>query len=195
MTHFPLKPRKVSVLLSPHENIYMKNLSLLLLAALTLSASSAFSAPDLSKLPPAAKKEGVTYEKDIRPLFEASCIRCHGSEKPKAGLRLGTLEGVLKGSKDEVVVKPGHSAESLLVVAVARIDEDTAMPPKGRGGRGGPGGPGGRPPGSSDGKAPRAGGGTNGFAGGGKGPMGPPPKPLTPEQVGLVRAWIDQGAK
>ncbi|HUC84074.1 MAG TPA: c-type cytochrome domain-containing protein [Candidatus Acidoferrales bacterium] len=26
-------------------------------------------------------------------------------------------------------------------------------------------------------------------------PMGPPPKPLTAEQVGLVRAWIDQGAK
>jgi hypothetical protein len=24
---------------------------------------------------------------------------------------------------------------------------------------------------------------------------GPPPKPLTAEQVGLVRAWIDQGAK
>ena len=48
---------------------------------------------------------------------------------------------------------------------------------------GGPGGPGGPP----DGK-------------GGPGPepgkqQGPPPKPLTPEQVGLVRAWIDQGAK
>jgi cytochrome c len=172
----------------------MKNRSFLLLAALTLSVSSACSAPDLSKLPPAAKKEGVTYEKDIRPIFEASCIRCHGSEKPKAGLRLGTLEGVLKGSKDEVVVKPGHSAESLLVVAVARIDEDSAMPPKGHGGRGGSGGPG-HPPGSPGGKTPRPGAVTNSFAGGGKGPMGPPPKPLTPEQVGLVRAWIDQGAK
>jgi hypothetical protein len=145
-------------------------------------------------LPPASKKEGVTYEKDIRPLFEASCIRCHGSEKPKAGLRLNALEGVLKGSKDEVVVKPGHSAESLLVVAVARIDEDSAMPPNKRGGRRGPGGPG-RPPGSSEGKAPHANGNTNGFSGGPKGPMGPPPKPLTSELVGLVRAWIDQGAK
>jgi hypothetical protein len=25
--------------------------------------------------------------------------------------------------------------------------------------------------------------------------FGPPAKPLTAEQVGLVRAWIDQGAK
>src|SRR6476659_7913679 len=124
----------------------MKNISVLVLVSFTLSAASGFAAPDLSKLPPAAKTEGVTYEKDIRPLFEASCIRCHGSEKPKAGLRLNSLEGDLKGSKDEKVVKPGHSADSLLVVAVARIDEETAMPPKGRGGRGAPGGSG-RPPG------------------------------------------------
>jgi len=30
---------------------------------------------------------------------------------------------------------------------------------------------------------------------GGPGGFGPPPKPLTPEQVGLIRAWVDQGAK
>jgi Ca2+-binding EF-hand superfamily protein len=30
---------------------------------------------------------------------------------------------------------------------------------------------------------------------GGPGGSGPAPKPLTPEQVGLVRAWIDQGAE
>jgi hypothetical protein len=42
-------------------------------------------------------------------------------------------------------------------------------------------GPGGPPPG---GPGP-----------GGQRNFGPPPKPLTAEQVGLVRAWIDQGAK
>ena len=34
-----------------------------------------------------------------------------------------------------------------------------------------------------------------GGPGGPGGGFGPPPKPLTAEQVGLVRAWIDQGAK
>jgi hypothetical protein len=41
------------------------------------------------------------------------------------------------------------------------------------------------------------GGGMRGFGGGFGFPGGSdsPPKPLTAEQVGLVRAWIDQGAK
>ena len=40
--------------------------------------------PDISKLPPAAKKEGLTFDKDIKPLIENSCLKCHGAEKPKS---------------------------------------------------------------------------------------------------------------
>ena len=145
-----------------------------------------FSRVDLGKLPPPAAKKDLDYAKDIRPLFEASCIRCHGQDRPKAGLRLDSLQGVLKGGEDKVVT-PNNSAHSLLVVAAAQLDEETAMPPKKRPGRGGPGGPNGGP------------GGTNGPAGPGQGQGpgrgGPPAKPLTADEVGLVRAWIDQGAK
>jgi cytochrome c5 len=172
-------------------------------AALSLGAAEV----DLSKLPPAAAKKNVTYEKDIKPLFDASCIRCHGEQRPKAGLRLDTRDGSLKGSKDGKVIEPGNSKESLLVLAVSQLDEEKAMPPKfkpgrrgpgGPGGHGGPGGPGGPPPGAHDGNPQQPGGpppGGPGGPGGGRGGFGPPPKPLTPEQVGLVRAWIDQGAK
>jgi hypothetical protein len=61
--------------------------------------------------------------------------------------------------------------------------------PRGPGGPGGFGGPGpeGRGPGGPDG-GPRP-------DGPPPGEFGPPPKPLTAEQVSLVRAWIDQGAK
>lgn len=118
---------------------------------------------DLSKLPPAADKEGLTYAKDIRPLLEASCLRCHGEQRPKGGLRLDSLEALLKGGEVGKVVVAGDSKKSLLVAAAAQVDEAIAMPPKrGPRGAGGPGGP---------------------------------PKPLTAEQVGLIRAWIDQGAK
>ena len=160
---------------------------------------------DLSKLPPPADRPGITFAKDIQPLLEASCVRCHGAERPKAGLQLTSLEGVLKGSKDGKVVVPGNSKDSALVLAVSQLDEEKAMPPKfkpGRrrpGGPGGPGGQGGPPPGGPgpDGHpdGPPPGGGAGGPPGGMRGGFGPPPKPLTAEQVGLVRAWIDQGAK
>src|SRR5438067_201907 len=124
----------------------MKSIPALLtigLAAITWSAWAA--EPDLSKLPPPADKKGITYAKDIRPLFEASCFRCHGEERQKAELRLDSLDAVLKGSEDGKVIIPGNSAKSALVIAVSRLDEEKAMPPQPKPGqRGGPGGGGGR---------------------------------------------------
>lgn len=118
-----------------------------------LYAGAAEPKVDISKLPPAARTKGVTYEKDIQPIFAKACFECHGPEKQKAKLRLDSREAVLKGSSEGKVVRERDSAKSLLVHAVARLDEDLAMPPEG----------------SS--------------------------KPLTKEVVGLIRAWIDQGAK
>lgn len=188
-----------------------KNVSVPLVLSIMATGWSATAIEvDLSKLPPPAKQQGVTYAKDIQPLLQASCMRCHGAERPKAGLRLDSLDAALKGSKDGKIILPGNSKESLLVLAVSQLDEDKAMPPKfkpgrgrpggpgGPGGFGGPGSPGGPPPGApgpdghSGGPPP---GGPGGPPGGMRGGFGPPPKPLTAEQVGLVRAWIDQGAK
>jgi hypothetical protein len=188
----------------------MKHTLKFVLAGCVLAGFSATAAEiDWSKLPPAATKANVTFTNDIQPILKTSCVRCHGAERPRANLRLDSLEGVMKGTKVGPVLKAGDSANSLLVKSVSQLDPETAMPPKPRGrrGPGGPGGPlgtnapdmqpqgeggpgpGGRPPGSPAG--------TNG-----PGsfqprlrPLGPPPKPLTAEQVGLIRAWIDQGAK
>ena len=145
---------------------------------------------DMSKLPPAATKKGLRFSQDIQPLLAASCTRCHGQDRPKAGLQLTSLDAVLKGGKDGKVVVPGDSKKSVLVIAAAQIDDETAMPPKHGPGRHGPGGPGGgRPPGGPQGDRGPGGG------PGGPGGFGPPPKPLTAEQVGLLRAWVDQGSK
>jgi hypothetical protein len=112
---------------------------------------------DISKLPPASTKAGVTYDTDIKPIFDKSCIKCHGSEKQKGKLRLDSLAAVLKGGQDGKVVEPGASAKSMLVHNVAHLgDEDDYMPPP-------------------DNKLKIA--------------------ALTKEQIGLIRAWIDQGAK
>jgi Planctomycete cytochrome C len=182
----------------------MKKTANLTIACFSIAAFSTIAADkfnfdklDLSKLPPAAEKKELTYAKDIKPILQASCLRCHGQQRPKGDLRLDNLEGVLLGGKDGKVVVAGDSKHSALIIAAAQIDDKTAMPPKR--GPGGPGGPGGgngpRPPGGS-------GGGDNGGGprppgqGGPGGPGGfPPAKPLTAEQVGIIRAWIDQGAK
>jgi mono/diheme cytochrome c family protein len=128
-------------------------------AILTILGTAAALAAnvDTSKLPPASDKTGVTYEKDIKPIFDATCIKCHGEQKPKAKLRLDSLAGIMKGGEDGKVIEPGNSAKSMLVLNVAHLgDEDDYMPPP-------------------------------------KNKMGL--KQLTPEQIGLIRAWIDQGAK
>jgi len=108
---------------------------------------------DISKLPPASDKKGVTYDKDIKAIFEKSCFKCHGAEKQKGKLRLDSLAAALKGGEDGKILEPGNSAKSTIVHAVARLVEDDAMPPADKG------------------------------------------EPLSKEQVGLIRAWIDQGAK
>jgi mono/diheme cytochrome c family protein len=135
-----------------HQTRFIKRTGLAALA-LSLIGCAWAAEPNLEKLPPPSAKKGLTYAKDVRPIFEAACIKCHGENRPKAGVRLDDLEALLKGGKEGKVIVPGKSEKSPLLIAVAQIDENLAMPPK---------------------------------------PMG---KPLTAEQVGLIRAWIDQGAK
>ncbi len=75
---------------------------------------------------------GLAFEKDIRPLFKASCLRCHGEQRPKGGLRLDSLDAALKGGENGKSILPGDSKKSTLVHAAAMIDDETAMPPKRR---------------------------------------------------------------
>ena len=108
---------------------------------------------DVSKLPPASTQKEVTFAKDIKPMLEKACFKCHGEEKQKAKLRVDSAEAIKKGSENGEVIVVGNSAKSSLVHTVAGLVEDMLMPPEDKG------------------------------------------DPLTKEQIGLLRAWIDQGAK
>lgn len=107
------------------------------LLPLTLAASLAALTTALaqdakeSKLPPAATKENITYATDIKPIFDTSCVKCHGAEKPKARLRMDSLEGVLKGTNKGKVLTPGNPENSLLVKSIAHLTKDPEgwMPP------------------------------------------------------------------
>src|SRR5947208_9169327 len=61
-----------------------------------VSAAEAAPAPAAASLPPAAGRH-VDFSKEIKPLFEASCIQCHAKGKDKGGFSLETRETFLKG--------------------------------------------------------------------------------------------------
>jgi hypothetical protein len=96
----------------------------------------------------------VTYDTDIKPIFDAACIKCHGDMKPRGGIKLNSLEGTTKGGTDGPILTVGDSSKGSLVMAVAHIGDSGSFMPKGNGA-----------------------------------------KKLTDDQIGLIRAWIDQGAK
>jgi mono/diheme cytochrome c family protein len=87
---------------------------------------------DASKLPPAAQA-GIDFSRDIKPIFENSCVRCHGPEKPKSKFRLDNREAALKGGENGVDILPGNSAKSPLIAYVARLVPDLEMPPPDKG--------------------------------------------------------------
>jgi mono/diheme cytochrome c family protein len=120
------------------------------LVLLCLAGSLGAVEADISKLPPAPDRP-VDYARDIQPLFEKHCLKCHGPEKQKGGYRVDLRDAALKGGDEHAPnIVPGKSAQSPLIHFVAGLDEDMLMPQKG--------------------------------------------ERLTPEQIGLLRAWIDQGA-
>ena len=64
---------------------------------------------------PGQGDEKVDFKRDIKPIFDSRCIKCHGADKPQAELRLDSEAGVLRGSISGRVVVPGKGAELSLI--------------------------------------------------------------------------------
>jgi hypothetical protein len=105
---------------------------------------------DTNSLAPPADKQ-IDFVRDIKPILEANCMKCHGTERPKNGFSLTTRASALKGGEQGIDIIPGESARSPLIHYVSGLVEDMVMPPERTG------------------------------------------LSLSAEQVGLLRAWIDQG--
>src|SRR5262249_29987096 len=91
-------------------------------------------AGEVPKLPAPADVK-IDFVRDIKPILENSCIRCHGPERPRSHFRLDSREAALKGGDNGVDIIPGNSAGSSLIRYVAGLEPDMMMPPvdKGRG--------------------------------------------------------------
>lgn len=79
--------------------------------------------------PLAASGAGIDFAKDIYPIFQRSCVECHGQKSPKAGLRLDISSEMLMQEK---IIVPGRVAESELFrrISLPRTHKE-AMPKRG----------------------------------------------------------------
>lgn len=74
----------------------------------------------------------VDFKKQVKPILEANCLKCHGPEKPKGGLSLVNRAGALKGGEKGTSLTPNDPAQSPLYVSTTLpADHDDVMPPKG----------------------------------------------------------------
>src|SRR5712671_2783380 len=101
-----------------------------LIVLLLARAASAITADQAAQLPPPAAHV-IVFATEIKPILEASCIKCHGRGRDKGGFRLDTRETFLKGGDSGPAVVSGKSAESYLIELVAGFDPDSVMPKKG----------------------------------------------------------------
>jgi hypothetical protein len=77
--------------------------------------------------------DGPDFAKDIAPILEESCVKCHNSTKAKGKLNLETKEGAMAGGKETKgkVIVAGKADESALIKSLLLPAEDeNAMPPK-----------------------------------------------------------------
>jgi len=66
------------------------------------------------------------FARDVLPIFEAKCLRCHGEKKRDGKLDMRTLDALLKGGVTSPAIQPGNAQKSLLI----ELLHYNEMPPK-----------------------------------------------------------------
>ena len=66
------------------------------------------------------------FQRDVLPILEAKCIRCHGAKRRDGKLDLRTVDALLAGGVSGPAIKPGNARKSLLI----ELLHYNEMPPK-----------------------------------------------------------------
>ena len=90
----------------------------------------ALSLPLRAQVPPPAARP-VNFSKDIKPILQVACVRCHARGNDKGGFSIETRESLLKGGDTRPAVVPGRSDDSFLIALVSGLEPDMVMPKKG----------------------------------------------------------------
>ena len=90
--------------------------SLVLLLLATPGVAQAKLSPEALAQLPAPATHAVDFVRDIRPILDASCAKCHARGKAKGGFRIDDRHALLQPADSGPAVLPGNSRDSLLVL-------------------------------------------------------------------------------
>jgi len=93
--------------------------------ALVLFLDMPARAAEPAKLDPAQLE---FFEKNVRPVLVEHCLKCHGPEKQKGGLRLDSAAAMKSGGDSGPAMIVGKPDESRLIKAL-RYEDNIQMPP------------------------------------------------------------------
>ncbi len=73
----------------------------------------------------------VDFARQIRPILADHCFACHGPDEAtrEADLRLDHIGEFIREKGEDIIIRPGHPSDSLLVQRVTASNEDDRMPP------------------------------------------------------------------
>jgi hypothetical protein len=71
------------------------------------------------------------FDKEVRPILQANCFKCHGDGKLRSGLSLASRAGLLQGGDRGPVISPDRPEDSALLKAI-NYKGDLEMPPSGK---------------------------------------------------------------
>jgi hypothetical protein len=73
----------------------------------------------------------IDFSRDVRPILNAHCTKCHGGIRAKSGLNLINKESVFSASESGLIpVVSGNLGKSELIRRINHTDKEERMPPK-----------------------------------------------------------------
>lgn len=82
--------------------------------------------------PKASPKQPVDFGRDIQPILQTHCVKCHGPNKQEGGLRLDHRTTALRGGDSGSLLTAGKSGESEIYSRISETDASLRMPPEGK---------------------------------------------------------------
>ena len=83
--------------------------------AVIVGAFAARPSAQSASLPPSQPKPAPDFARDVLPVFESNCLRCHSAAAQKGDLILDTHEDLVQGGRHGAVIVAGDAQRSPLI--------------------------------------------------------------------------------